>query len=189
MKPKNALAAKECDKWCDRVIYDVSFKEDTKANLSRLDEIAMVAFGDFVTIAANSEPLVYKICRYYIESGQLKNDDFALLDGAVLESYLGDDSAEWKKKERIDDFFQIFGEDYRNKWLVVPLCVFEISVGLAVYFMTQLKKMKVTGFIFYAEGPNNLTEIMSLNVEDAHFYEFPVKKYRKRKRQLVDDEW
>lgn len=180
---------KELKKWEDRVIYDVKFKKDTKANLSRLDEIHLISLERFVTIAANSEALVYKIGRYYIEQGLIKNTDLTFLDGQIIEAYLKDDSAEWRKRERIDDFFQIFGEEYKNKWVLIPLMEFDITVGLAIYFISQFKKCMATGLIMYAEGPNNIVEIVSRKVEDRYFFEFPKKMYKRRARRLIDDEW
>jgi hypothetical protein len=180
---------KELKKWQERVIYDVRFKEGTEANLARLDEMFLISMEHFVTIAANSEPLVYKIGRYFIEKGDVENNDISLLDGQILESYMGDDSVEWRKKERIDDFFKIFGTDYRGKWVIIPLMEFDVSIGLAVYLMTQFKKCGATGLICYADGANNLIEVISKGVEDRYFFEFPEKRYKRRSKKLIDDKW
>ena len=175
--------------WEDRVIYDVKFKKDTKANLSRLDEILLISMERFVTIAPNSEALVYKIARYFIETGNVKNVDITFLDGEIVKSYIGDDSPEWRKKERIDDFFQIFGGEYRNKWVLIPYMDFDISVGLAIYFISQFRKCGATGLIMYAEGPSNIVEVIARSVEDRYFFEFPKKRYKKRRKAFEDDEW
>ena len=139
-------------------------------------------------IGANSEALVYKIGRYFI-SKDVKNDEITFIDGRVIESYVGDSSAEWKKKDRIDEFFETFGEECKSKWVLIPLMHFEISIGNAIYLMSQFKRKGAVGVIFFAEGPNCLTEILSLNWDNPNFYEYPKKKYRKRKRLLPDDEW
>jgi hypothetical protein len=181
---------KEILKWQDRAIFDVRFKKDTKANLSRLDEIMLISMEHFVTIAANSEPLCYKICRYLIESGKVKNEEIEIIDGQVIASYIGDDSAEWKKKERIEDFFSIFAGEVRSKWVMIPILDFDISTGLAVFFMSQFKKSGAVGIIFYAEGPDNMVETLVKNVDDRYFYQFPNMRYKRaRSKKLQDDEW
>lgn len=179
---------KELEKWDNRVLYDAKFKEDTRAPLHVLDEILFKSLEKFSIIAANSEALVYKIGRYFI-SKDVRNDEITFIDGKIIESYIGDDSKDWKKKDRVDEFFETFGEDCKNKWVLIPLMHFEISISIALYFMTQFKKRSATGVIFFSEGPNNLTEILSLNSEDPNFYEFPKKKYRRKRRILPDDEW
>lgn len=178
----------ELKKWDDRVIYDARFKEDTKAPLDRLDKILFNSLGKFTIIGANSEALVYKIGRYFI-SKKVKNEEMTFIDGRIIESYIGDEAKDWKKKDRTDEFFEIFGEACRNKWVLIPLMHFEVSVALALYFITKLKQTGAIGVIFHGEGPNNLLEILSLNTEDPNFYEFPNKQYRRRKRILPDDEW
>lgn len=180
---------KELEKWSERVIYDVEFRKDTAANLKRLDDILFNSFEKFTAIAANSEALVYKIGKYFV-SKSVKNSQITFIDGKIVECYIGDDSAEWKKKERVDEFFQIFGEECNGKWVIIPLMQFEVSVGLAIYFMSQFKKTGAIGVIFYAEGPNNLTETMIYNTDSQGFYQFPkANYYNKRKRVLPKDEW
>ena len=180
--------AKELEKWDNRVIYNVRFKDDTKAPLDKLDDILFNSLQKFTIIAANSEALVYKIGRYFI-SQDVKNDEITFIDGKIVESYIGDESKDWKKKDRVDEFFETFGEDCKGKWVIIPFLSFEISIGLSIYFISQFKKYSAIGIIFYAEGPNNLVEVLSLNSDDPNFYEFPKKEYRKRKRLLPDDEW
>lgn len=184
----NAQTAKELEKWDDRVIYNVKFKENTNAPLDKLDEILFNSMQKFTIIAANSEPLVYKIGRYFV-SKKVKNDEITFIDGRIIESYIGDESKDWKKRDRVDEFFETFGESCKSKWVIIPFLSFEISIGLAIYFISQFKKYSAIGVIFYAEGPNNLVEVLSLNTDDPNFYEFPKKEYRKRKRILPDDEW
>lgn len=179
---------KELKKWDERVLFNVQFKANTKANLERLNEILRASLESFTVIGANSESLVYKIARYFI-SKNVRNGDITFIEGKVVESYIGDDSAQWKKKERVDDFFEIFGEEYKNKWVLIPYINFEINTGLAIYFISKFKKYGAIGLIMYAEGPSNLTEVLSLESNDPFFYEFPVKKYRKRKPNIEDDEW
>lgn len=179
---------KEVRKWDERVIYDAKFGDNIKPFLPNLDNILKRSLMKFTIIGANSEALVYKIGRYFIESG-VKNDEFTFVDGKVIASYIGDDSKDWKKKDRVDEFFLTFGEDFRKKWVMIPMMDFEISVGLALYFISQFKRQDAIGIIFYAEGPNNLVEILSLNTQDPNFYEFPKVQYRKKKRLLPDDEW
>lgn len=182
---------RELRKWEEKAIFNVAFKPNTKANLNRLREILHnISLEHFVTISANSEALVYKICRFFIEEGT-KADDIALIQGKIIESYIADDSAEWAKRVRIDDFFQIFGETFRGKWVAIPIIKFDnpITVGLAIYFITQFRKYNVIGVIFYSEGNSNLAEVLSLESEDPYFFEFPRKRYLKRKRTIEDDEW
>lgn len=183
--------SKELSKWDERVIYNVKFNEDndqTKKILSRLDEILFKSLEKFTIIATNTEALTYKVGRYFI-SRSVKNEAITFIDGKIIESYIGDSSPEWKKKDRVDEFFEIFADSCKNKWVICPLMSFEITIGLAIYFITKLRKTGAIGFIFFAESPNNLAEILSLNTEDPNFYEFPKQRYKKRKRILPEDEW
>lgn len=184
-------AIKELEKWDERVIYNVKFNENSEQThkiLNRLDEILFKSLEKFTTIAATSESLTYKIGRYFI-SKDVKNDSITFIDGKIIESYIGDNSPEWKKKDRVDEFFEIFSESCKNKWVICPLISFEITIGLAIYFITKLRKTGAIGLIFFGEGPNNLAEILALNIEDPNFYEFPMQRYRRRKRVLPEDEW
>ena len=184
----NHKSKKEVEKWDNRVIYDVRFKEDTEAPLAILDKILFDSLRKFNIIAVNSEALAYKVGRYFI-SKDVKNDEITFIDGKIIESYIGDESKDWKKKDRVDEFFETFGEDCKNKWVLIPLMHFEFSIGLAIYFMAQFKRNSSIGMIFYAEGPNNLMEILSLNTEDPNFHEFPKKMYRRKNRILPDDKY
>lgn len=179
---------KELKKWNERVIFDVGFKENTKANLERLDTIMFNSLEHFVMIAANSEALVYKIGKYFIQKG-VKNDNIEFLDGNVIKAYIDDNSYTYQKRERIDDFYKTFGINLKHKWVLIPYMCFEVDLGIAIYFISQLRKLGATGVIFYSEGPSNMTEVLSLDYDDLYFYEYPIKKYRKRKRVIVDDEY
>ena len=103
---------REIKKWDNRVIFDAKFGDNIKPYLPTLDNILKRSLDKFTMIAANSEALVYKIGRYFIEQG-VKNDEFTFIDGKIIESYIGDDSKEWKKKDRVDEFFLTFGEDFK----------------------------------------------------------------------------
>lgn len=184
----NHKSKKELEKWDSRVIYDVKFREDTEAPLNVLDEILFDSLKKFNIIAVNSEALVYKVGRYFI-SKDIKNDEITFVEGKIIESYIGDESKDWKKKDRVDEFFETFGENYKNKWVLIPLMSFDFSISLAIYFMAQFKRNSSIGVIFYSEGPNNLIEILSLNTEDPNFHEFPKKAYRRRNRILPEDKW
>lgn len=188
MNNKNSYdIIKEIEKWDDRVLYDAKFKEDTKAPLEKLDQILFKSLEKFTIIAANSEALVYKIGRYFVSKGT-KNKEITFIDGRIIDSYIGD-GPEWKKKDRADEFFETFGENCKNKWVIIPLMHFEISIGLALYFISKFKKIGAIGIIFHAEGANNIVEILSLNTDDPNFHEFPRKRYNRPKRILSDDEW
>lgn len=180
---------RELKKWDDRVLFQGKFKPNTKANLDRLDTILFGALEHFSIIAANSEPLVYKIGRHFIEKN-IKNDDMVFIEGKIVECYLNNEgSANWKKKDRVDDFFEIFGGNFRGKWILIPYMKFEIEIGLALYFISQFRKYSAIGLIFYSEGPSCLTEVLSLDSEDPYFFEYPNKCYRQRKRKIEDDEY
>lgn len=187
-KKKTYEVQREVSKWSDRVVFDVAFKKDTKANLSLLDEMLEDSMQYFVTIAANSEAVVYKIGRYFVEMG-VQNKEITFIDGEMIQAYIGDDSVEWKKKERVDQFFEIFGEQFKGKWVMIPYMAFPISVGVAAYFISIFRKCGATGCIMYAEGPDNIVETIARNIKDQHFYEFPRNLYKKRKRRIADDEW
>lgn len=187
---------RELSKWDERVIYkvdpkfkyDVRFKEDTKANLKTLGDIYFKSLERFTVIATSSEVLVYKVARHLITQ-DAKNDSFTFIDGKIVESYVGDTNAEWKKKDRVDDFFVTFGPQFKGKWVLIPCVTFEITVGLAVYFMSNFRKCDAIGVIFFAEGPNNLAEILSYNIEDPDFYEFPKKRYKTHIHLLKPDDY
>lgn len=180
---------KELKKWTDKAIYDVAFRKDTKANLSRLDDIMKISLEHFVTIAANSEPLVYKIGRYYIEKGFLKCDDITFLSGDVLAAYIADESAEWKQKDRLDELFQTMSADFKGHWIFIPLMEFEISISMCIYLMSQFKKVGANGLIVCADGENFFTQVMVQQVHDKNLYQFPLVKYNERRKKLVSDEW
>lgn len=180
---------KELEKWNQRVIYDVEFKKDTKANLNRLSDILFNAFEKFTIISASTESVVYKIGKFFLTKG-IKNEQLTFIDGKIIETYIADDSKEWKKKENVDSFFEIFGKDCKDKWVLIPYMDFEISPGLAIYFITQFKKIGAIGVIFYSEGSNNLAEILINSASMPGLYQFPTVRYHTRhRRQLADDEW
>lgn len=178
----------EIKKWEDKVLYDVKFKEDTGANLERLNIIRRESIEHFCIIAANSEALVYKIGRYFIENNILC-EDMTVADGLIIESYIGGDTAEWKKRELIDDYMSMFAKDFNQKWVLIPHMEFEISVGLCIYFVNQFRKYNATGIIMYGQGPGNVVEVFAQNASDIHFYEFPKILYRAKKRVLPKDEY
>ena len=180
---------KELNKWSERVIYDVEFKKNTKANLNRLSDIMFNAFDKFTIIAASTESVVYKIGKFFITKN-IKNEQITFIDGKIIETYIADDSKEWKKKENVDSFFEIFGKDCENKWVMIPYMDFEITPGLAIYFITQFKKAGAIGVIFYSAGPNNLAESLITNTKMPGLYQFPAVRYHSRHRkQLKEDEW
>ena len=180
---------KELQRWKDKATYDVRFKDDTKANLKLLDKISMMSMEHFTMVSANSEPLVYKIARYWIEHGMNKADDFVFLDGTVLQSYIGDDSAEWKQKDRLDGFFEIFSQEYRNKWVLIPLMDFEIDTAMSIYLVDKFRKTNAIGLVFCAEGENLLAQVLVQQVRDPYLFQFPKETYRKGRKRLIDDEW
>jgi len=190
MKQSEYQIKKELQKWSERVLqFDVEFKPDTEANLTRLDEGFDASLEHFVIISANSEALVYKIAKYFISTGKIKNDSIVFIDGKIVESYIGDDSAAWRKKERADDFFEIFSGDIKGKWVLIPYMNFEIDAGLAIYFTTQFIKFGAFGLIFYSEGKGeHFAQVLSLSKDDDKYYfQFPKAKYRKQRRSLPDD--
>jgi len=186
---------RELKKWEERVIWDVQFKPNTTAKLTVLDQILNRALEHFVMISANSEALVYKIGRYFITDHDFKNEDIVFINDKVLKSYIGDTadhSADWKKKERLDNFFDTFGKSYTHKWVFLPYCDFPISVGLAYYFVAKLQQYGVYGFVFYGDEniQENISETLVLEYDDrSNFIQFPRAKYVAKKRQRVDDEY
>lgn len=182
-------SVKELKKWEDKVIYDVRFKCDTVANLEKLDEYLSHSLSRFVTILTNTEALVYKIGRWMIANQNVKSDDLVLLHGSVIESYVGGDGLEWRKLDRMKDFFDSFGQDYRGRWVLVPEVTVDFSVGLAVYFMTQLRKSGAVGLIFSSYGKNNLGEVLVREVEDRSVYQWPVVRYKRTRDTLPEDEY
>lgn len=186
MKPTCSL---ELKKWVDRVIYQVQFKCDTVANLEKLDEYLSQSLSKFVTLLVTSEPLVYKVGRWMIANQNVKNDDLVILHGNVIASYVGGDSPEWKKLDRMKDFFDSFGQDYRGRWVLVPEVSVDFTIGLAVYFMTQLRKTGALGLIFSSYGKNNLGEVLVREVEDRGVYQWPYVQYRRTRETLPEDKY
>lgn len=194
--PRNANVVsseitRELAKWDDKVIFNVQFKPDTKAPLKRLNDFLYESLSHFVLISANTEALVYKIGRYFVENG-VKNDEITFIDGEIVKSYVYDErSPEWKIKERIDDFISIFALDIKDKWVIIPYMNFSMSIGIAIYLQTQIRKMGARGLLYYSEGPDNFTECLMYNASYLeHFYQFPRADYIKpRRRKIVDDEY
>ena len=177
---------KELNEWDNRVIYDMKFHKENAPYITYLNKLLEDSMGQFSIIAANTEALVYKIGRHFISQG-IKNSQITFIDGKIVESYINEEEPEWKKKNRIDDFFEIFGEDCKNKWVIIPFIECEFSIGESFYFISQFRKYKASGIIFSADGENNLTENLSMNMTSNSFCEFPVKKYRRRVRRIKDD--
>lgn len=186
MKVNQRHVKTEIKKWEERVIYNVKFKEDTTANLKRLTEIYNSALDEFIMIAASSEPVVYKIGRFFLEQG-LSNEQITFLDGKIIDAYLGDDSPNWKKKERVDQLIEIYGESFKHKWLLIPYMDFQIDLSTAIYFMNRIKQNNAIGVVMFADGPNNILEVLNVNMDDQYIYQFPVAKYRKSKKTLPED--
>lgn len=179
---------RELKKWEERVIFPNGFKPNTKANLDRLNEILDLSLEHFIQLNANSEALVYKIGKYFITQG-VRDSDLVFASGKIIESYIGDDSADWAKKQRADDYFDVFGGQFNNKWVLIPRMDFSIDAGLAIYFMSLFKKFKAIGVIFYAEGSENIAQVLNYQSDYEYLLEFPKSVYRKRRTIVQDDEW
>lgn len=179
---------KQLDIWDNRVFFNGAFKKNTKANLEFLDKIYNKSMTQFTIIAANSEACVYKIARYFISNHNVMNNSFTFIDGRIVESYIGDKTeAGWKRKDRINEFMNTFGEQFKNKWVIIPLMQFPIDIASAVYFTTSFKQYKALGLIFSSVGVDHLAETLCYG-SDMKIYEFPETKYR-RTRFITDDEW
>ena len=180
---------KELEKWDNKVLYNVRFKDDTKADLNKLNRILHGSLQHFTLIAANSEALVYKIGRYFVTEG-VKFDNFNFIDGEIVKAYISSDGKDWSRKDRIDQFIEIFGSEFDKKWVMIPCMSFKIEVGLAIYFAMQIRKCHATGIIWYAVGPDNFTEVLVHQTELDNFYQFPDANFhKKRRKQLPEDEW
>jgi hypothetical protein len=179
---------KELEQWDNRSIYNFQFKSDTKANLDRLNMILNKSMEEFTIIYANSEPLVYKIGRYFVEQG-IKNKDIEFIQGDELQTYIGGEQLDWQRKKRVDQFFEIFGDRVRNKWVIIPLMEFPVETDLAIYFSTQMASHGAIGMIFHATGDANLAYVLSLVYHNGYYYQFPKVEYKPRRAKLQDDEW
>ena len=185
----NYKIQKELNIWDNRVIYNVKFKENTKAPLNKLEEYYNKSIEKFVVLVANSEALVYKIGRFFVSKG-LENRNITFIDGSILDTYIGDETVEWKKKDRVDDFFNIFKDDFKGKWVIIPLMRFQCNKGIGIYLISQFRKYGAIGLIFYSEGPDNIAETLITGTDMQYIYQFPkADYYSKRKRKLPDDEW
>lgn len=191
--PSESEIKRELEIWenRDQMIYDVRFKKDTQADLDKLKYLIFKkSLINFVLISANSEALVYKIGRFMVENG-LKNEFISFSDGRILASYIGKDSADWKKREKIDEFFQLMGEEnFRGKWILMPNIALEFSPAIAIYLVMQFRKSGAAGLVYFAEGKGNLTEILCDTGGFEFFYQYPkADYYKRRKKVLKDDEW
>lgn len=188
--PSTREIAEAVRKWQERVVYDVAFKNPDAPYIEKLTTILRQSMSRFTLIAANSEALVYKIGRFFIENG-ISNENVSIIDGKIVESYLKEGPPEWKLKDRVDDLVSIFKSDLTNKWLFVPCLEFKISIGVALYFITKVKQCGCIGIVWYASGPDNMTEILVHGMTSLpDFYQFPKPTfYSARRKQLPEDEW
>lgn len=181
----------ELEKWDDRIIYKniISFRED--GDFSVLEKIFRKSMEKFCIISLGKEITVYKTMRYFIDKMGLKNNLITFLDGRQLESFIDEGVEGWRLKRGIDDFIELFGEQFAGKWVVVPNIQAKFDVNTAIYLINKLKSTRSIGLVFHSEedtANRDLGSVLATNqVFKDGFLEFPVKNRRIRIKSLEED--
>lgn len=184
---------KELDNWDNRIIYNNLIKFKSEGDFTPLDQIYRKSMDKFVIISLGKEITVYKTMRYFIENYSLKNSNIAFLDGRQLSSFLDEGSEHWRLKQGINEFIELFGHQFENKWIVVPnMARTKFDLNLAMYFINQLKRTRAIGLVFFDEedsAKRDLGNVIATNqVFQDEFLEFPKRNRRIRVKTLEDDD-
>ena len=178
--------------WDNRIIYKniLAFKED--GELTPLDRIYSRSKESFVIISLGREITVYKTMRYFIQNHSLLNSSIAFLDGRQISAFLDEGAEHWRMKQGINEFIDLFGHQFDNKWIVIPnLNRIKFDINLAIYFINKLKTTNAIGVVFFDEedsAKRDLGTVIATNqIFQKDFLEFPAKNRRIRLTQLEDD--
>lgn len=182
----------EIRKWEERAFYpNLRFKEKTKADLKKLDEMIKKSNDSFVVIGSSSESSVYKICRYMIEKGFLKNKDLTFEEGRIFEAYIDITSRfDYKIRELIDDLCISLKNKVNKKWLVIPYIETEWTPKSAMYFITQIERMNCYGIIFYSptQLSGNLMQTLFEGSSSRNMLQFPEEVYKRDLKEDLEDD-
>lgn len=178
--------------WDNRIIYKnvLAFKEN--GELAPLDKIYSRSNESFVIISLGREITVYKTIRYFIQNHSLLNNNIAFLDGRQISAFLDEGSEHWRLKQGINEFIDLFGHQFYNKWIVIPnMNRIKFDLNLAIYFINKLKTTEAIGLVFFDEedgAKRDLGSVIATNqMFQKDFLEFPAKNRRIRVAQLEDD--
>jgi hypothetical protein len=186
---------KELDKWDERVFYgNLKFNKDnppTVRALPKLEAIHREGMEHFVFISANTEQVVYKIGRYFIELGET-NENITFIDGRIIKSFIDPKDVNWRTKANINDMFSMLGDSLRSKWVFIPLLEQGFTLEIATYFMFKFKSTDAMGVVFYSPNNHNddlATTLIESNLTKVH--QFPKIEHRASHNKLnpEDDEW
>lgn len=132
--------------------YNAEFKEDTKADLSKLDEIYSNSIREFTIIQCPSNLSMIKSLHYLYKTGQLSPHMFKSIDGAALEPYIDPPSSKgWNYKQ----IKMLFGEgilkDAPGRWLAINNMSATWTVSIAEMFCKEADWKGVLGIVFYSK--------------------------------------
>lgn len=187
-----ALRKIELEKWDNRIFYSnkIAFRED--GDFEVLSQTYRKSLEKFCIISVGKEITVYKTMRYFIDKHGLTNSLITFLDGRQLESFMDEGVEGWRLKRSIDEFIDLFGEQFSHKWIVIPnLSEAKFDVNIAIYFINKLKSTRAIGIVFHSEEDTSNRDLGSTiatnQIFKDEFLEFPKKNRRIRIKSLEDD--
>lgn len=193
MKPrdmKKQRLEKEISSWEERVFYpDEKFKENTPADLEKLKHLIRSSKEEFVFISAETEGVVYKIGRFFIENG-VSNTYITFQDGEIIEPYIDGEAKDSEMRALLERYLKIIQKEIKSKWVFISLLNFGWSKKTALYFVNELKVRGAVGVVMYSnpDVPDNLPQVL-VEETNSKIYQFPQPLYKKKIRKLKEDNY
>lgn len=193
MKPrdmKKQRLEKEISSWEERVFYpDEKFKENTPADLEKLKHLIRSSKEEFVFISAETEGVVYKIGRFFIENG-VSNTYITFQDGEIIEPYIDGEAKDSEMRALLERYLKIIQKEIKSKWVFIPLLNFGWSKKTALYFVNELKVRGAVGVVMYSnpDVPDNLPQVL-VEETNSKIHQFPQPLYKKKIRKLKEDNY
>mgnify|MGYP000470235291 FL=1 len=193
MKPrdmKKQRLEKEISSWEERVFYpDEKFKENTPADLEKLKHLIRSSKEEFVFISAETEGVVYKIGRFFIENG-VSNTYITFQDGEIIEPYIDGEAKDSEMRALLERYLKIIQKEIKSKWVFIPLLNFGWSKKTALYFVNELKVRGAVGVVMYSnpDVPDNLPQVL-VEETNSKIHQFPQSLYKKKIRKLKEDNY
>lgn len=193
MKPrdmKKQRLEKEISSWEERVFYpDEKFKENTPADLEKLKHLIRSSKEEFVFISAETEGVVYKIGRFFIENG-VSNTYITFQDGEIIEPYIDGEAKDSEMRALLERYLKIIQKEIKSKWVFIPLLNFGWSKKTALYFVNELKVRGAVGVVMYSnpDVPDNLPQVL-VEETNSKIHQFPQQLYKKKIRKLKEDNY
>lgn len=193
MKPrdmKKQRLEKEISSWEERVFYpDEKFKENTPADLEKLKHLIRSSKEEFVFISAETEGVVYKIGRFFIENG-VSNTYITFQDGEIIEPYIDGEAKDNEMRALLERYLKIIQKEIKSKWVFIPLLNFGWSKKTALYFVNELKVRGAVGVVMYSnpDVPDNLPQVL-VEETNSKIHQFPQPLYKKKIRKLKEDNY